>query len=345
MPSRAFFLVNPPWHYRTYDLHIVSDFELPELSPWPGAAPAAPDLTIALGATLGREALEDAQQLHWGERQCCLWFQVARFTISHGDRVLVEPVEGYGAAAWRVPLLGSAMAALLEQRGAFVLHAGALIFETGAAAFLGDKGQGKSTLNAALSHAGFPLLNDDVAALQMPDDPADAPLALSGFSQIKLLPDAVRAATGTDPDQWPVVAPEITDFDKRAFLAPLAPHGAPLRALFVLQWAPDETNSADTADEAHTADEVHSTDNEADNGLRLRRLSAQQALAQLIPHTFGARFGVGYLEGERRRTHFLNCARLVSVCPVWELTRPRDLTLLPATIALIARVISEDSAV
>ena len=327
---------------------MVSDFELPELSPWPEAAPTtlgAPDVTIVLGATLGRAALEGAQQLHWGQSHWCLWFQVARFTISHGDRVLVEPVEGYGAAAWRVPLLGSVMAALLEQRGAFVLHAGALIFDGRAAAFLGDKGQGKSTLNAALSQAGFPLLNDDVTALQMPDDPARAPLASPGFSQIKLLPDAVRAATGTDAEQWPIVAPEIADFDKRAFRAPLAQHGGPLHALFILHLAPDETEKSSVADTpvADTSEADIEAGTEV-GGLRLRRLNAQEALAQLIPHTFGARFGAGYLEGARRKTHFLCCARLVSVCPVWELTRPRDLALLSATIALIARVMAGDFA-
>ena len=383
--------MNSPWHYHAYDLHIVSDFELPELAPWPPAVAdardpfGAPDVTIVLGATLERAALEGAQQLQWGERHWCLWFQVARFTVSDGARVTVEPVEGYGAAAWRVPLLGSALAALLEQRELFALHAGALIFETGAAAFLGDKGQGKSTLNAALSHAGFPLLNDDVTALQLPADPMGAPWALPGFSQIKLLPDAVRAATGTAPEQWPIVAPEIAEFDKRAFRASLAQRGAPLRAIFVLHWAPDQTAPDATAPDAtapdQTAPDATAPDEtatnatapdatapdatapdatapdqtatnaniEADakpaaNGLRLRRLSAQEALAQLIPHTFGARFGAGYLEGARRKTHFLCCARLVSACPVWELTRPRDLALLSATIALIARVMDEEFA-
>ena len=340
--------MNPPWHYRAYDLHIASDFELPELCAWPGATADAPDVTIILGAMLEGEKLEEAhraeQELKWGERQSCLYFQIARFTVSDGNHVLVEPVEGYGPAAWRVPLLGSVLAALLEQRGLFALHAGALIFDNGAAAFLGDKGQGKSTLNAALSHAGFPLLNDDVTALQMPEgatgEAKGAPCALPGFSQVKLRPDAVRAATGTDPDQWHFVAPEIAELDKRAFQAPLAQTSAPLRALFVLHSAPDEA----VPDEAATGTAQTIADS-AENGLRLRRLSAQEALAQLIPHTFGARFGAGYLEGTRRKAHFLDCARLVNLCPVWELTRPRDLALLPATIDLIARVMAEDATV
>ena len=327
------------WHYYTYDLHLVCDFELPELQTWPGNRNDTPDICVVTGHILELAEIESAMAkeeiVEWGAQQSRLLFLLARFTISDGNHVLVEPVEGYGPAAWRVPLLGSVMAALLEQRGLFALHAGALVFENGAAAFLGDKGQGKSTLNAGLSRAGFPLLNDDVTALQMPGNAKGAPCALPGFSQIKLRPDAVRAATGTDLDQWPLVAPEIAELDKRAFQAPLAQTSAPLRALFVLHSAPDEaaTGAAETIADS------------AENGLRLRRLSAQEALAQLIPHTFGARFGAGYLEGTRRKAHFLDCVRLVNLCPVWELTRPRDLALLPATIDLIARVMAEDTTV
>ena len=207
--------------------------------------------------------------------------------------------------------------------------------------FWGDKGQGKSTLNAALSQAGFPLLSDDVVALQMPASPISAPvspassdrandranapaahpLALCGFSQVKLSVDSLRAVTGADDAQtWPEVAPGLEGLDKRSFRAPLAAQPAPLRALFVL----------------------HSSGDAQDSGeVRVRQLSVQQALAQLIPHTFGARFGETYLQGERKKTHFLSCARLVNSCAIWELGRPRDLALLPATVERIARAMAE----
>ena len=356
------------WHYRAYDLHIVCDFELPELVPWPGEFGESPDVRIETGETLAMALVERAiaedDVVQWGAQQSRLLFQLARFTVRDGNHVLVEPLEGYGPSSWRVPLLGSVLAALLEQRGLFALHGGALVFGKSAAVFLGDKGQGKSTLNAALNCAGFPLLNDDVTALQMPDDslgkPVGRPLAFAGFSQVKLLPDAARAVAGSDSSQWPTLAPEIDDFDKRAFQASLAQNNAPLRAIFVLHSAPEAGNSApDDAEitdakngtDAHSAEanaeaivEANAAAHIEEHGLRLRRLGAQEALAQLIPHTFGARFGAGYLEGERRKRHFLDCARLVNTCAVWELTRPRDLMLLPATVALIARVMAADAA-
>ena len=332
-------MANFLWHYRAYELHLASEFELPELAPWPGDLDAAPDISVVLGAPLCAAALERAlevgEALQWGAREARLLFHLARFTVTQGARVVVEPVEGYGPPSWRLPLLGSVLAALLEQRGLFALHAGALVFESGAAAFLGDKGQGKSTLNAALSRAGFSLLSDDVVALQMPAPASsDAPLALPGFSQIKLVPDAVRAVTGDEVSLWPAVAPELTQMDKRSFQAPLAHQSAPLRALFMLHSAPNDETPAQ-ASGAETID---------GDGVRLRRLSAQEALAQLIPHTFGARFGPRYLTEGRRKTHFLNCARLVSSCAVWELSRPRDLALLPRTVELIARAMQTEEA-
>jgi hypothetical protein len=185
---------------------------------------------------------------------------------------------------------------------------------------MGEKGQGKSTLNAALSCAGYPLLSDDVVALTWSAAPTmDSPLALSGFAQIKLVPDAVRAVLGGESADWPAVAPELAEVDKRSFTAPLAEKALPLRHVFVL-------SSLDADDSGED--------------VRLRLLSPQEALIHLMPHTFGARFGELYLKEERKKTHFRQCARLVNECQVWELARRRDLKLLPATIDAIARAVS-----
>ena len=46
------------------------------------------------------------------------------------------------------------------------LHATAVVVDGEAVAFLGDCGYGKSTLGAAFLARGFPLLTDDVLALE-----------------------------------------------------------------------------------------------------------------------------------------------------------------------------------
>ncbi len=322
-----------------YGLHFHSDFALPELPPDESATKA--DVVIALGPTLSRtevarliapdSPIENVLRFEEGECQI-LFSDVGRYTLRAGQHVLVEPLEGTTESSWRLPLLGSVMALLLEQRGCFALHGGAARFlnrdgKEVAAGFLGDKGQGKSTLNAALSQAGFALLCDDVLAVSGLDSPAHSPgshgphsldeqaepMALSGFAWLKLAPDAVRDVWKKAPEEFALVAPEVADTDKRSIPARLAPESLPLRQLFILATLPEGVSEA----------------------IRLRRLSAPEALVALMPHTFAARFGALYLKGARRTTHFRASARLASECAVWELARKRDLTLLPQTLRII----------
>lgn len=332
---------SPTLRYQAYGLTFACEFPLPELSTAPEDSSPA-DVRIEIGEPVAPESVSQALRpdadielsLKFETARCTLFFtSVGRFTVSEGCHILVEPIEGLGPSTWRLPLLGAVMALLLEQRGFFVLHAGALDMGGFAVSFLGQKKQGKSTLNAALSVAGYPLFSDDTVALSWPDsvgaEKTALPLTLPGFAQIKLVPDAVRAVLQGDVADWPAVAPELTQIDKRAFSAPLATHALPLRHLFVLSSLPKSDGAANTAT--------------PEDDIRLRLLAPQEAFGYLMPHTYGARFGDLYLKGERKKTHFAACARLVRECQVWELARRRDLNLLPATIEAIGRAVGATS--
>ena len=318
---------SPPDRRLAYGLRIECQFPLPDLPP--SSFDGAPDVRIELGPPISRdEAMrlatsEDALNnvLQFSEHfSRVLFTQVGRFSVSGRDHVFIEPLEGTSASSWRLPLLGSILALLLEARGLFALHAGAVEMkdssgEPVAITFAGDKGQGKSTLGAALSLAGFPLFCDDVLALQTGADTRD-PLALVGFGGMKLVPDAVRALLNQSPEDLPPVAPELVrehGFDKRHFLAPLASEPRPLRHVFLLA----------SHDEAGREE------------VELRALSPQESLALLLPHSFAARWGDLYLKEARRAIHFRACAQIASKCRVWELSRRRDLALLPQTIELL----------
>lgn len=314
---------------RSYGLRFQSDFALPELA-LDEAGQGQADVRIEVGAPILSEevALLNAPDaplegvMRFEKGWCQLLFsEVGRYTLRGGRHVLVEPLEGTSESSWRLPLLGTVMALLLEQRGLLALHGGAARFQNGgaeevAAGFLGDKGQGKSTLNAALSQAGFALLCDDVLACDF--NAGSAPRALSGFAWLKLLPDAVRGVWNAPPEAFDLVAPE-TELAKRSVPALLAPEPLPLRHLFILSSLPDD----------------------APEPLALRRMEAQESLAHLISHTFAARFGALYLKGEGQKTYFRACSRLASECQVWQLSRKRDLALLPQTIAAIEKVVRE----
>ena len=335
--------MNASSHARSsaYGLVFACDFALPELRPAP--AEEAPDITIETGDFLSPALVEAAlraetpveELLHFEDERFQITFnKVGRFTVTQGRHVLLEPIRATTPALWRLPLLGSVLALLLEQRGFFVLHAGAVEIGGVAAAFLGEKGQGKSTLNAALALAGFPLLSDDVVALDWPStnhSGASFPQVAPGFSQIKLVPDAVHAILPDALENWPAVTPDVAEIDKRAFQATLAQDVLPLRHLFVLSTLGASEKENPVKNEGANAD------------FRLQLLAPQQAFARLIPHTYGARFGDFYLKNERKKTHFSACARLVRECCVWELARRRDFALLPATIRAIQNAVESHS--
>ena len=318
-----------------YGLSFDCDFPLPDLPPCPSQTIC--DVRIEQSQPLSLAQVEAMiapdnpieNVLVFTENESRILFsQVGRFSIQGGQRIVVEPLEGTSASSWRLPLLGGVLALLLEARGLFALHAGTVEMPGPdgtpvACAFAGDKGQGKSTLGAALSLAGFPLLGDDLLALQMPEDRKQSPLALVGFGAMKLVPDAVRAVLGQSPEDLPEVAPELVataGLDKRHFVAPLAKEARPLHHLFILA----------------------SHDDDERDDVSLRALSPQEALALMLPHTFAARWGDLYLKSARRATHFRASAQLVGSCRVWELSRRRDFALLPQTIELLARTAASE---
>ena len=63
------------------------------------------------------------------------------------------------------PFLGSTAVVVAHWRGLQSFHAGAFVTDHGAWAILGDKGAGKSSLLAALSRMGVPILTDDLLVI------------------------------------------------------------------------------------------------------------------------------------------------------------------------------------
>jgi hypothetical protein len=130
-------------------------------------------------------------------------------------------------------LLGSAVGALLIQRGIFVLHGNALEKDGKAIVCMGHSGAGKSTLAYALMQQGWRLLADDLVAVS-PDG-----LVLPGIPRIKLWHDAAKAF-GLDPDQLPPIRQGMNKYLLMGDALQRAPQSAPLRAMYLIhQQRPD----------------------------------------------------------------------------------------------------------
>ncbi len=107
-----------------------------------------------------------------------------------------------------IHLLGTVLSLWLELRGTPALHASAAVVEGEAAAFLATSKSGKSSLAAALMQDGYPLLTDDVLAVE---HDGEAVRVRPGYPQMRMWPDQARHL-GVGYQDLPLVHP---DYSKR----------------------------------------------------------------------------------------------------------------------------------
>jgi hypothetical protein len=132
-----------------------------------------------------------------------------------------------------IQLLGMVLALWLEQRGVPALHAAAVAVGDRAAAFLGSRGSGKTSMAAAFLREGADLLTEDLLAIQ---PLAGRVLGHPGYPQMRMWPDQARHFIG-DVDQLPTVHPAFAKVRvplSRLTLGSLSMQPRPLRAVYVL---------------------------------------------------------------------------------------------------------------
>lgn len=171
--------------YRAFDLEIASEFHLPA---GPGGQDLEADVTIVSGAVpAALEHPEDTGLLFQAAPdQFLLAVEgVARYYVEAGRSITVEPAKGAGADAIEVFLSGSAMGALLHQRGLLALHASAVAMGDGALVFAGPSGAGKSTLVTTLAQDPGQLLCDDICVFR-------EGLVVPGYTRLRLWKDSLE---------------------------------------------------------------------------------------------------------------------------------------------------------
>ncbi|MEN3972769.1 hypothetical protein WJS89_08830 [Sphingomicrobium sp. XHP0235] len=182
-----------------FGLRFASDLALPELRDATGAA----DARILLERTAEPPPKDEMWWSIDADATLMLSLDDLRYTVASGERIEIIAGDDVPDHEIRVWLLGRAMSALLLQRGFLLVHANAVAFGAGeAAAVLGESGDGKSTLAAALLAAGVEPLCDDLLAIRF-DDAGDAWVA-PGVPRIKLGPAAAKVL-GIDISDAPEV--------------------------------------------------------------------------------------------------------------------------------------------
>jgi hypothetical protein len=151
---------------------------------------------------------------------------IGRFRISGGTTIAWSREHPEVADQdLRTFLLGSAVGALLIQRGILVLHGNALEKDGQAIVCLGHSGDGKSTLAYALMQRGWRLLADDLVALS-----ADG-MVLPGIPRIKLWHDAA-VAFDLDPGSLPPIRQGMHKYLLMGEAIQRADQPTPLAALY-----------------------------------------------------------------------------------------------------------------
>src|SRR5438128_11149674 len=184
-------------------------------------------------------------------------------------------------------LLGPALGFVLRLRGVTCLHASAVAIGGGAVAFVGAAGAGKSSTAAAFARLGYPVLTDDVAALE---DFGDRFNVQPAYPRVRLWPDAVEALFGA-PDALPRITP---GWEKRYLALDNAHHrfqASPLelRAVYLL---------------GERAEEGGAT--------RVEAATGKSALMSLVAETYATRM----IDAALRAREFELLGRLVEHVPV-----------------------------
>jgi hypothetical protein len=225
--------------HQAFLLTIASEIPLVELPVVEDGADAPPDVEVRIGRVEELPPRAEGWSVVATPGEVRGWIPGGGgFRVRGGREIVVDPAPDADARALRLGIVGPLLGVILGQRDRFVLHASTVAVDGQAAAFFGPSGRGKSTLTAAFTRAGHPLIADDMTVI---DTSSDAPRVEPGFPRVKLWPDSALALRH-DPEALPLIHPERT---KRSLqVSSSFPRAAvPLARCYLLEDGPEESSA------------------------------------------------------------------------------------------------------
>lgn len=299
--------------YQVFGLHIRSVLCLPELTPCNTPAPMNAGEVVVRLATDGdvippfdafpsnnwEAATRPFLRAATGDIYLA-WPAVGRATVSNGRVIVLHPNPAVPTDLLRLHLLGSALGVTLHQRGLLPLHASVVAQHDCAVAFMGGWGAGKSTTAAAMHVHGYPMLADDIAAIDLAHE---RPYVGVGFPQMKLWPESLPIF-GDSPEQLPLVHP---DEEKRIKVIEQTDDcpALPLQCIYLLQEG---------------------------SQVQIEPIPPNEAIFALLANWYGARFGNGFLDAEEQKRLFAHAVRITKSVPLFTLRRPAAIAQLPTLV-------------
>jgi hypothetical protein len=218
-----------------------------------------------------------------------------QLSYSDGTRFVVDSAAAQIWGTYQPPLtaedmatylLGPVLGFVLRRRGTVCLHASGVEIRGQAVCFCGDAGYGKSTTAAALALRGFPVIAEDLVALQ---EGGAGFGAVPGYPRVCLWPESVRMLLGREdalPRLTPVWDKRFLDLDGRR--AKFASATLPLRIIYLFAPRSDGQRAP-----------------------RVEKISPREALLELVQNTYMN----WVLDREQRAKEFDMLCRLVQQVP------------------------------
>ncbi|HKV99611.1 MAG TPA: hypothetical protein VJN96_07300 [Vicinamibacterales bacterium] len=294
-----------PRHYRVYGLTLRTPLSLPI-----PAAPVSTHADLLLRPARAAEFPSSARRPRSWFRYRALpdgaahleWRGLFEFLVSpDGGTVRYRRLARASDRSLGTYLLGHVLSFSLVARGAEPLHGTAVTVGGEAVVFLGECGDGKSTLGAAMIRRGAKMLSDDLIAIHRRGRSC---LVQPGPARLKLYRHVARAVIGRRRE-WPMHA------DTAKLVVPVrarerARRPVRLRAFYVLARGRD---------------------------IRIDTLSPGAAVVELLRSSFNLTVD----SRSRERTRFKLAAALARSVPVKRLTYPRSLAALPKVCDTVLR--------
>lgn len=303
----------PSYSYTICDLSIHSDIPLPELSKVNGTR--EPDYTFMAHTPGNPPSCNWLHQYTQSSGQPWLslagessnyhlnFSELAHFHVNKSAKAIqCYPMSGIPLTTITHLFLDIVIPLVLSQQVGLVLHGGAVLISGQMVAFLGETGQGKSTIVASLGQKGFPVVTDDCLVVEEKEAQFFGnPL----YPSLRLWPEAISALFGNTPELPRV--PHYSDkkrLEMNEDLIRFSPEAKTLHRIYILTRHPETENR---------------------HNITIDPLFPRDAFMEIIKHPYRLEIGIH----ERLQKEFDVIGQVVDSIDVRSMSYPRDYALLP----------------